>query len=109
MRKLRLITLIAILGTTGLFASEKIEMNNNSEIRNQLVSLLDKAKFETGEDFTIEFTFTFNSQGEIVVLSLNSVRSDVKEFVREHINYKKIENPGLKDMIYTMPVKVKAS
>lgn len=109
MRKLRLITLIAILGTTGLFASEKIEMNNNSEIRNQLVSLLDKAKFETVEDFTIEFTFTFNSQGEIVVLSLNSVRSDVKEFVREHINYKKIENPGLKDMIYTMPVKVKAS
>jgi len=106
MRKLKLFTVAFVLGMTSLFASEKMN-NANIEIRDQIVNLLNDTKFETQEDFRIEFTFTFNSSGEIVVLNVDSNRIDVKEYIRNNVNNKKIENPGIPNNIYKMPINVK--
>lgn len=106
MRKLKLLTLALVIGATSLFASEKTE-NINTEIRDQVVNLFDRAKFETKEGFKVEFTFTFNTNGEIVVLNLDSNREDIKDYIRKNVNYKKIQKPGIKDRIYKMPINVK--
>ncbi|NOR27992.1 MAG: hypothetical protein GQ540_05640, partial [Lutibacter sp.] len=58
---------------------------------------------------TVMLTFTFSSQGEVVVLNVDSRDKDILNYVREHLNYKKVDNPGERDKIYTMPLKVTAS
>lgn len=73
------------------------------------MKLLDDAKFEIKENYKTHFTFTFNSDGEIVVLDVNSNRKDIKEYIRKNINKKKLENPGVKNQKYTMPIIVKAN
>ena len=96
---------VALFGMTTVFASEGIE--DRKEIRNQVVDLFEDAKFETEKDFKIDFTFTFNKKGEIVVLKVGSSREDIKDYIRKNVNYQKIENPGTQNQIYNMPIKVK--
>ena len=31
----------------------------------------------------------------------------IKDYIRKNVNYKKLENPGSQNEIYTMPIKVK--
>lgn len=101
MKNLKLFA-VALFGMTTLFASEGIE--DRKEIRNQVVDLFDDAKFETKKDLKIDFTFTFNQKGEIVVLKVGSSREDIKDYIRKNVNYKKIENPGTQNQIYKMPI-----
>jgi hypothetical protein len=106
MRKLKLLAVAFLLSITTLFASENID-DTNTGIRDQIIQLLDNAQFESEKDFNVEFTFTFNSDGEIVVLNVNSSRKDVKDYIRNNVNYKKINSPGIKNEKYTLPIKVK--
>jgi hypothetical protein len=41
-------------------------------------------------------------------LSVDSGNSDVLNYIRENLNYKKIQNPGEKDRLYRMPLKLKS-
>jgi len=107
MRKLKLLTVAFLFSMTTLFASEKID-DTNTAIRDQIVQLLDNAQFESVKDFNVEFTFTFSSDGEIVVLNVNSDRIDVIDYIRNNVNYKKLNSPGIKGEKYTVPIKVKA-
>ena len=107
MRKLKLFTVAFVFGMTTLFASESID-DTNIEIRDQIVQLIENKQIESNYDFETEFTFTFNSNGEIVILNVDSSKSEVKDFLRENINTKKLMNPGIKDKRYTMPIKVKS-
>jgi hypothetical protein len=110
MKKLKLFTVAFLIGMTSLFASDKND-NPNNEIRVQIIELLDYEKLvgEFGEvrNFTVNFSFTFNSKGEIIVLSVDSNREDIKDYIRKTINYKKLQNPGIKNEIYKMPINVK--
>lgn len=106
MKKLKLLTVVLAFGMTSLFASENIE-DVNKEIRKQVVSLFDDAKFETEKDFRVYFSFTFNGNGEIVVLSADSNRNDIKNYLRKNVNSKKIQNPGIINQIYKIPIAIK--
>ena len=108
MRKLKFLTLALFFSMTSLFASEKLD-NLNTEIRDQIVKLLDDAKFKIEEDYKMDFTFTFNSRGEIVVLDVNTNREDIKEYIRKNVNYVKLQSPGVKNEKYTIPINVKAN
>jgi len=44
-----------------------------------------------------------------VVLGVDSKNSDVLKYIRKNLNYKKIENPGERDKLYTMPLKLTSS
>ena len=105
MRNLKLFTAVFLLGMTTLFASEDIE--DIKEIRNQVVDLFDNAKFEADKDFKVDFTFTFNQKGEVVVLTVDSSRKDIRDYIRKNVNYQKIENPGVQNQKYRMPINVK--
>jgi ribosomal protein S17E len=108
MKKLKFLTLALFFSMTSLFASEKID-NLDAEIREQVVQLFDDAKFKIEEDFKMDFTFTFNSNGEIVVLNVNSKSKEIINYIRKNVNNKKLINPGVKNEKYTLPIYVKAS
>jgi hypothetical protein len=69
------------MGTTSLFAS----IGNNAATE----------KFEL-ENQNVKLTFSINSESEIVVLSVNSKKSDILKFVRNNLNGKKIKGKGLR-------------
>ena len=99
-----LLALALVIGTASLFAANVDPNVPKSEIRTQIVKLLDAPNFKVEKDLKVDITFTFSSEGEIVVLSVDSNRKDVLNYVRENLNYKKIQNPGDRDKLYTMPL-----
>ncbi len=108
MRKFKLLALALVIGTASLFATN---VNNPDipikEIRDQIINLLDAPNFSVSDEIIVNIGFTFSSEGEIVVLSVDSKNSDVLNFIRKNINYKKISNPGERDKLYTLPLKLK--
>ncbi len=110
MRKFKLLALAFVIGTASLFATNGDNPKDvNKNIRTQIVSLLQAPVLNIDNDMTVVISFTFSSQGEIVVLNVNSRNKDVLNYIRENLNYKKVINPGVQDKLYTMPLKIAAS
>lgn len=110
MKKFKLLLVAVFFGTATLFASNGITNPDvaKKEIRSQIAELLSAPQFEVKEKIQVELTFTFSSEGEIVVLNVDSKNRDVLNYIRKCINYKKIDNPGVRDKIYTIPLIVEA-
>ena len=107
MRKFKLFAIAMLIGTAGLFATE-LENSNLSKdgMRSEIVQLLKAPDFTLSADVNVNIEFTFSSEGELVILSVDSKNSEILNYVRENLNYKKIENPGKRDKLYTMPLKL---
>ena len=107
MKKFKLLALAFVIGTAGLFAAEIDGPDTpKKEIRTQIVKLLKTPRFAVPNDIDVTVTFTFSSEGELVVLDVDSDNRDVLKYVRKNLNYKKIQNPGDRDKLYTMPLKL---
>ena len=110
MRKFKILALALVIGTTSLFASSNEKLaDDKNEIRSQIESLVQAADFKVESNTTVNITFTFSSEGEIVVLKVDCKNCEILDFVRENLNYKKIENPGVTNKLYTIPLKLKAA
>lgn len=107
MKKLMLTALALVIATSTLFAADVTPDDANKNIRNQIIQLMDAPDFNINEDTTVAIRFTFNSEGEIIVLSVDSKNSNVLNYVRKHLNHKKINNPGEKDKLYSFELLVK--
>lgn len=109
MKNLHLLTLALLISCVSLFASNKETVPVvKEEIRSQIVELLHTPDFAVESDKVVNLTFTFSTEGEIVILNVDSMDRDILKYVRENLNYKKIENPGEFNKHYTMPLKLKA-
>ena len=107
MKKFMLVALALVIGTASVMAKD-FTPEPKKEIRTQIVKLLDTPNFTLQEDINVLVTFTFSSEGEIVVLDINSKRREVLKYVRKNLNYKKIQNPGERDKLYEMPLTIAA-
>ena len=67
------------------------------------------AHFNVENELNVMLTFTFSSEGEIVILNVDSKNQDVLDYLRKNLNYKKVKSPGERDKLYTMPLKMKTS
>ena len=105
MRKFKLLALALVIGTASLFATT-VEDVSKDEIRTQIVELLQTPDFDVNSEMTVNISFTFSSEGEVVVLGVDSKNRNILNYVRENLNYKKIQNPGERDKLYTMPLKI---
>ena len=109
MKKFKLLALALLIGTFGLFASNFENPDvTKKELRNQIIELLQTPYFPVEGTMTITLKFTFNSEGEIVVLCPGCKNKDVVKYIRENLNYKKFKNPGIRDKIYKMPLTIEA-
>ncbi|NLP57308.1 hypothetical protein [Lutibacter sp. B1] len=107
MKKLQLMALALVLGTMSLFANNETPEVSKDEIRKQIVELVQASEPQFTNETIVKLTFTFSSEGEIVVLGMDSKNKEVIEFVKENLNYKKIENPGKQNKKYTLSINVK--
>ena len=109
MKKLKLFTLALFIGTAGLFASEisKTELKK-SDIGTQIENLLNDTEFLFDNTIEVQIKFTFNSEGEIVVLKVSSSDSNVLNYIRKNLNGKVILNPGERNKLYNLSLKLQA-
>ena len=107
MKKLMLMALALVIGTTTLFASNVIPDDSPNKMRSQIVALMDAPDFNVNREITVTITFTFSSASEIIVLNVDSKNTDVLNYVRKNLNQKVISNPGEKLKHYTMPLTLK--
>ena len=84
MKKFKLLALALLIGTFGLFASNFENPDvTKKELRNQIIELLQTPDFPVEGTMTITLKFTFNSEGEIVVLCPGCKNEDVVKYIRE--------------------------
>jgi hypothetical protein len=109
MRKFKLLAVAFLIGTASLFAmnNETPDEVSQKEIRNQIIQLLNTPEFVINEEVTVKLKFTFNSEGEIVVLCPGCENKDIVNYIRKNLNHKKFKNPGVKDKIYIIPLTLK--
>ena len=109
MRKFKVLAVALVIGTASLFAASATNLDDApaKEVRSQILELLETPDFNVDQDTTVYIMFTFNSEGEIVVLDVDSKNSEILNYVRKNINHKVIANPGTRDKLYSMPLTVK--
>ncbi|WP_047246006.1 hypothetical protein [Maribacter thermophilus] len=109
MRKLSLIFVAAMLLSTGnILASDIDGVKPSKSLSTQITKLLEDNSFTDEEtDLTAQVRFTLNSEGEIVVLSVDTDYTDLERFVKSRLNYKKVDVSKVEEgKLYTVPVRI---
>ena len=105
-----IITIIAIsLATTfSTNATENNPNNVNKKLRTEIASILGEIiPLEIYKSSEAEVSFIINNKNEVVVISVDSSSKEFTSFVKNKLNYKKINEIGAKKgEIYKMPVKI---
>ena len=106
MKKFKILALALLLGVATSFAANTVE-NPNKELHKAITELLKSSEMIMSTDvIEVEVTFTLNSECEVVVLGVNSTDVNVKNYIRENLNYKKLcFEAGQKDKLYKIPLK----
>ena len=111
MRKLSLVVVAVMLLATGnVLANDTTTENPTKSLSSQISAMLSENNFsEEQSDLTAQVRFTLNTDGEIVVLSVSTDFEKMESFVKNKLNYQKVNlNEVEEGKIYTIPVRVKA-
>ncbi|WP_298364210.1 hypothetical protein [uncultured Lutibacter sp.] len=107
MNKFKLLIVALLVGTSSLFAGTFNLDVSKDEIKKQVVELVQASDASIQNQVEVMVTFTFNTDGEIVVKKVGSRDREVINFIRENLNWKKIENPGKINKDYSMRIVIK--
>jgi outer membrane lipopolysaccharide assembly protein LptE/RlpB len=111
MRKLSLVFVAAMLLATGnVLANDTTVENPTKSLSSQISEMLSENDFsENQTNLTAQVRFTLNTDGEIVVLSVNTEYEQMERFVKSKLNYQKVDLTNVEEgKVYTIPVRVKA-
>ena len=109
MRKVNVILMafVLLISTTMLTAATNpvIPTINASE---EIGELLKNPSFELEVETTAYVTFVVNKESEIVVLSVDSENESMKKFIKQRLNYKKLESANKQGKEYKIPIRMTA-
>ena len=109
MKKLNLLALALVIGTASVFATTNELLDIPAkQIASQVAGLFENPDFYVDQDLQVKILFTFDSEGKIVVLRVNSTDKDVLNYVRETLSNKTIQTPGELNRVFTMPLKIES-
>jgi len=107
--KLFSFVLVVAISTSSLFAFDIVPDVPVKEIRTQVVELFSDAEFTIEEETVVNILFTFSSEGDIVILNIDSKNSDIKQYIAKQMNKKTIQTPGEPNRIFTLPLRITSS
>ncbi len=109
MKKLSLFILAFALFTIQATAAITGPVKPNTALRADLVELIGtECTFELDKDVcTAEVLFTVNSNGEVIVISVNSPNPHAEAYIKSKINYKKVNHKVKKEgELYLLPIRI---
>ncbi|WP_338356875.1 hypothetical protein [Yeosuana marina] len=87
-----LVLILAVSFSSMLFANETKPVTKASSLSSTISELLESPKFRIAEDVNALVTITFNKNDEMVVLCVDSESETVVKFIKERLNYKKVNS-----------------
>ena len=111
MKKLKTVSVaLALFATMSAFATKGKKATEEKNLTGQIYELLKEHKFKLdSEELTAEVRFIVNEEGELVVLSVKTDHDIVEGYVKNRLNYKKVQSeeivPG---RVYELPVRITA-
>ncbi len=108
MKKFKLLALALAIGTMSLFATttDGVPDIPAKQIGSQVSTLFTTPDFAVDEDVIVNILFTFDTEGKIIILKVDSKDKDVLNYVNESMNHKRIETPGEMNRVFTLPLKI---
>ncbi|MDT0552030.1 hypothetical protein [Urechidicola vernalis] len=90
------------------YANPSTKTNQKQQLRSELVQLLGNLEEVNEEsEITASVSFIINEKNEVVVISVNSKSSLVREIVKGKLNYKTVKASGIeRGEIYSVPLKI---
>jgi hypothetical protein len=79
------------------------------QLRGEIVDIIGFSFLDDYEEneYSAEVLFTVNSEQELIVLSVNSESDEAEDYLRDKLNYKKVDHlPSKYGEIYLLPVKM---
>ncbi len=79
------------------------------QLREEIVDIIGFSFLDDYEEneYSAEVLFTVNSDQELIVLSVNSESDEAEDYLRDKLNYKKVDHlPSKYGEIYLLPVKM---
>ena len=102
-----LLLVVAIMFSSVLSASTLPPTSGPDDIREAVYELLDNPSFILEENLEAFVTLKFNKHNEIVVLSVDSESRLLEEYVKERLNYKRVDfNISDKNETFLIPVRM---
>lgn len=95
--------------SSQVFANNAIDANPKQELQREITNLLEAPKMNIEQnEVKAHVEFTLNANGEIVVLTVNSERAGVDDYVKNRLNYKKVKAPitAKNGKVYRMDLKI---
>ena len=108
MKRMRLLAIALVIGTSSLFATNISLDIPAAEVRTQMLDLFPEFEFDLNGETVVNVFFKFNSEGEIIVLRVDSRNSDIRNYVRKYMNNKKVGIPASEDRVFKLPLKLKS-
>lgn len=108
MKKLILLAIALVIGSANMQANEGEPDVTKEEIRNQIVNLLDSPSHYFEKTTEVKIDFTFDSEGRIIIVKIDTNDYEVKDFFRENLNFKKLHKPGNKLRKYDIIIKLRS-
>jgi len=111
MKNLIVLSIAIVLGSSSLFAFNNNPTIKNPErkIRNQVAVLLENPQINVEqEELKAAIQFTLNSNGEIVVLSVDTKNDAVSNYVKTRLNYKRLDpnTPSTGNKIFNIKLRI---
>ncbi|MFK8060466.1 MAG: hypothetical protein AB8B78_10285 [Polaribacter sp.] len=112
MKNLKTIITVIAISLSTVFSVTATEKNPSEtakkELRSSIVSIIGKTiPLDIKKNCKAEISFMVNQQNELVIISVDSKVKDFNSFVKNKLNYKKVNVKGVKKgEVYKMPIKI---
>jgi hypothetical protein len=110
MKNLKLFVFAVAFFTLNVVSAANLNpINPTDELRVEINDLIGSSYMDemSENEYSAEVVFTVNSKSELIVLSVNSDNSHLKTFLKNKLNYKKVDHkPGKPGEIFLLPVKM---
>jgi len=101
-----LVSAVFLLNVVTAFANP---IKPTDQLRGEIVDIIGFSFLDDYEEneYSAEVLFTVNSEQELIVLSVNSESDEAEDYLRDKLNYKKVDHlPSKYGEIYLLPVKM---
>jgi len=110
MKNLKLFVFAVAFFTLNIVSAANLNpINPTDELRVEINDLIGSSYMDelSENEYSADVVFTVNSKSELIVLSVNSDNSHLKTFLKNKLNYKKVDHtPGKPGEIFLLPVKM---
>jgi len=94
--------------TSTVFATTVPTVNEPSTTNEQITKLLQNPEFIVAHEMVANVLFTVNDDNEIIVLSVETDNDEVEAYVKNRLNYQKLDSNLELGKQYVLPVRIKS-